>query len=154
MLFEGSGVPRDDRQAARWMELAAVQGFALAQHNLGLAYMKGRDVRADIDTAAKWIQLAAHQGLAAAEEKLGSLHELGRGVGRDEVAAYMWYSLALSHGQASAEGRRAELAKRMSAMDVAHGVELSRMWQDNIGSPVKTGGEGLALGARASSAGR
>ena len=38
MYATGRGVPEDDAEAVRWYRLAADQGDAGAQHNLGLMY--------------------------------------------------------------------------------------------------------------------
>src|SRR5262249_58229315 len=38
---EGRGVPRDERQAAHWLEIAAKQGLAPAQIRLGGYYERG-----------------------------------------------------------------------------------------------------------------
>ena len=34
LYYEGQGVPQDDEEALRWIELAAEQGNSLAQANL------------------------------------------------------------------------------------------------------------------------
>jgi TPR repeat protein len=44
MYDEGDGVPENDVEAVRWFRLAAEQGNALAQYNLGLMYANGRGV--------------------------------------------------------------------------------------------------------------
>jgi TPR repeat protein len=36
MFAAGKGVPQDDKQAVKWYRLAAEQGHANAQYNLGL----------------------------------------------------------------------------------------------------------------------
>ena len=38
MYQNGRGVPQDDAEAAKWFRLAAEQGDAEAQHNLGVMY--------------------------------------------------------------------------------------------------------------------
>ena len=37
MYASGEGVPEDDKEAVKWYRLAAEQGYAQAQYNLGLA---------------------------------------------------------------------------------------------------------------------
>ena len=46
--------------------LAAGQGHAVAQYNLGVMYENGRGVRQDYVEAIKWYRLAADQGQAEA----------------------------------------------------------------------------------------
>ena len=44
MYSRGEGVPEDDAEAVRWYRLAAEQGFAAAQSNLGVMYDNGNGV--------------------------------------------------------------------------------------------------------------
>jgi len=41
MYANGRGVPEDDAEAVRWYRLAAEQGHAHAQYNLGVKYDNG-----------------------------------------------------------------------------------------------------------------
>jgi TPR repeat protein len=59
---KGQGVPHDDVQAHMWYNLAAAQGDADAQYNLGVMYAKGRGVPQDDVQAHMWYNLAAAQG--------------------------------------------------------------------------------------------
>jgi len=52
-------VPEDAAEAVRWYRLAADQGFAAAQYNLGTMYVRGRGVPEDVVTAHMWVSLAA-----------------------------------------------------------------------------------------------
>ena len=58
----GCGVPQDDVQAVKWYRLAADQGDADAQSNLGLMYANGRGVPQDHVQAHKWFDLAGAGG--------------------------------------------------------------------------------------------
>jgi len=49
----------------RWYRLAADQGFAFAQVNLGFLYANGRGVPQDDAEAARWFRQAAEKGHAA-----------------------------------------------------------------------------------------
>ena len=59
MYGEGRGVPQDFAEAAHWYRLAAEQGDAQAEYNLGLAYARGEGVTQDIVEAHMWFNLAA-----------------------------------------------------------------------------------------------
>ncbi|MDE0810817.1 MAG: tetratricopeptide repeat protein, partial [Alphaproteobacteria bacterium] len=74
------GVPQDYKTAVKWYSLAAEQGSAGAQSNLGVKYAKGQGVPQDYKTAVKWYRLAAEQGLAAAQYNLGFMYYNGKGV--------------------------------------------------------------------------
>ncbi len=73
MYYNGEGVIKDDKTAVKWFTLAAEQGDAKAQYNLGWMYEKGLGVVQDYKTAVKWYTLAAEQGLARAQHNLGVL---------------------------------------------------------------------------------
>ena len=49
-------------EAVKWFRLAAEQGDAWAQYNLGGMYAKGQGVPEDFVQAYKWFNLAAAQG--------------------------------------------------------------------------------------------
>ena len=59
MYVKGEGVPKDYKTALKWFKLAAKQGDAGAQYNLGVMYEKGQGVPQDDKTAMKWYSLAA-----------------------------------------------------------------------------------------------
>ena len=55
----GLGVPQDYVEAVKWYQLAADQGYAKAQYNLGLMHANGRGVPQDFVPAHHWLDLAA-----------------------------------------------------------------------------------------------
>ena len=57
----GRGVPQDETEAVRWFRLAADQGLADAQYNLGGMYWIGHGVPQDRVAAHMWLSLAAAQ---------------------------------------------------------------------------------------------
>ena len=59
MRSHGEGVPQDYAEAVKWYRLAAEQGDAASQFNLGLKYGKGEGVPQDYVEAHKWLNLAA-----------------------------------------------------------------------------------------------
>jgi TPR repeat protein len=58
----GQGVPEDHALALRLFRLAAEQGDADAQNNLGGMYAEGLGVAADAVEAYMWFELAASAG--------------------------------------------------------------------------------------------
>ena len=66
------GVPQDDTEAVQWYRLAAEQGYAKAQFNLGLMYAKGRGGPQDDTEAVRWYRLAAEQGTPTRSAPSGS----------------------------------------------------------------------------------
>jgi len=80
--------------ALRLWRLAAEQGNASAQHNLGAMYDKGRGVPQDYAETAKWFRLAAKQGNAQAQNNLCAMYDKGHGVLQDNITAHMWFNIA------------------------------------------------------------
>jgi uncharacterized protein len=71
---QGQGVPEDDAEAVKWYRMAAEQGLANAQLNLGVMYDYGQGVPEDDAEAVKWYRMAAEQGLANAQFNLGYMY--------------------------------------------------------------------------------
>ncbi len=86
--------PQDISKAAYWFRLAAKQGYAEAQINLGVLYNVNRDVA----KAAYWFRLAAKQGYVDAQNDLGDLYATGGpGLPQDFSKAAYWHLLATGH---------------------------------------------------------
>ena len=62
MYYHGQGAPKDYAEAARWYKLAAEQGNASAQVNLGFMYDEGQGVSKSLIQAYLWYNLSAAQG--------------------------------------------------------------------------------------------
>ena len=58
MHDNGNGVLKDDKQAVKWYQKAADQGFAKAQYNLGVLYANGIGELKDLSKAKYWINKA------------------------------------------------------------------------------------------------
>jgi TPR repeat protein len=102
----------------RLFRLAAAQGFAPAQLNLGILYHKGEGVAQDYAEAARLWRLAAAQGVAEAQTGLAVLYAQGAGVSQDYVEAARLWRLAAAQGVAAAETQLAELASERAYVSV------------------------------------
>ena len=129
------GVPEDDVEAVKWCRLAAEQGLAEAQVNLGVMYDNGEGVPEDDAEAARWYRMAAEQGHSQAQLNVGIQYITGEGVAADPVEAYAWLHIAAGGGDTTAEGVRDSLAEAMTAEQVAAGEELSRELEERIAEP-------------------
>ena len=97
---EGQGaVPKANDSAYR---LAADQGTAAAQFDLGVRYRDGQGVPRDDAEAIRWFRLAADQGDGHAQRVLGFMSVHGRGVPQDDTEAVRWFRLAADQGDAGA----------------------------------------------------
>ena len=81
-------------EAFKWYRLAAEQGDAVAQSNLGTCYFGGEGVEQDYGEAVKWFKKAAEQEQANAQYNLGLCYEKGFGVEQDYKEAVKFYILA------------------------------------------------------------
>ena len=85
-------LPKDaEASPLRLYQLAANQGYAEAEHELGDIYMYGLGVHLDYVEAAKWYRRAADQGDARAQLILAGMYARGLGVPRDNAEAAKWY---------------------------------------------------------------
>ena len=103
--YFGRGVSQDYVEAARLYRLAAEQGHARAQCDLGLMFDCGLGVKQDKAEAVRLYRLAAEQGHAKAQLLLGLGFDYGRGVKQDYVEAARLYRLAAEQGNAHAQFR-------------------------------------------------
>ena len=90
-------------KAVEWYRIAAEQGYARAQHNLGIMYYNGRGVTQDYAEAVRWYRMAADQGNARAQCNLGNKYSMGQGVPQDYAEAVRWYRKAAEQGDATAQ---------------------------------------------------
>jgi TPR repeat protein len=68
MYGMGQGVLQNHAEAVKWYRLAADQGNAWAQSNLGSYYYDGTGVPQNHAEALKWYRLAADQGEPLAQD--------------------------------------------------------------------------------------
>ena len=115
----------------RWYRLAADQGDAIAQYNLGFMYGKGRGVPQDDKAAIRWYRLAADQGIASAQFNLGVMYATGEGVPQEYKKAHMWYNISAANGNESARKNRDLLAKEMTPEAVSQAQELASKWMES-----------------------
>jgi S1-C subfamily serine protease len=113
--------------------MAAEQGLAAAQYNLGMMYDHGRGVRQDYKEAVKWYTMAAEQGYAEAQNNLGVMYQRGEGVFQDYVQAYKWHNLASAQVGKKAKENRDILRNRMTPAQIAEAQRLSREFRPRTG---------------------
>jgi TPR repeat protein len=82
--------------------------------------------RMNISTEAA--ELGAQMSAPDALFELGMLYATGRDVAADLVVAHKWFNLAAARGNPSAMTHRVELAREMSAEQVAEAQRLAREW--------------------------
>lgn len=139
-LADGNGVQRNDFDAVRWFQKAALQGRVDAQYNLSVMFANGQGVRQDDAETVKWSRLAAKQGHPGAQYQLGLLYAVGAGLKQDYVQAYKWFSLAADRltdmDEEIAREDRDLVAKKMTSEQVAEAQRLVREWKPEDALPV------------------
>ena len=99
----GASVKRDDAEAARWVEKAALQGHLEAQSNIGYLHSIGLGVPRDAERAIEWWTKAAEAGFVQAQFNLAISYLEGKLVPRDERKGFEWMSRAAARGAAPAQ---------------------------------------------------
>ena len=112
----------------RLYQLAAEQGFAQAQSNLGVMYANSQGVPQDYTEAAKWYRKAAEQGHVDALYYFGMQSASGQGIPQDYVTAHVCFNIASARGHDEARHAREKLERDMMPGQLAEAQRLSRTW--------------------------
>ena len=111
--------------------LAAEQGHASAQYNLGVMYANGEGVPEDDAEAVRWYRMAAEQSHAGAQFNLGVMYAIGSGVLKDATLAHIWLNIAGANGSEIAREWRDTIEDDMTATQIARATELARTCMDS-----------------------
>jgi TPR repeat protein len=76
----------------------AAAGHIPSQYEVGMAYLKGNGVEADMKLAAKWLRRAAMNDHADAQYMLSQLYRDGVGIAKNRRRALEWLKIAASAG--------------------------------------------------------
>ena len=116
-------------EAMRWYRMAADQGDAAAQVNVGSLYANGWGVPQNYPEAMQWFRKAADQRNASAQNDVGGLFANGRGVARDYSEAMRWFQMAAGQGYAAAQDNIGALYENGSGVsqDYAEAMRWFRM---------------------------
>jgi len=71
----------------------------------------------------------AESGTVDAQFNLGLMYSTGHGVPQDFVLAHKWFNLAAMAGNLEARENRVDLARDMSADEIAEAQRLAREWK-------------------------
>ena len=129
MYANGHGVPESYPEGLKWLTKAAEQGEAKAQFSVGVIYFKGLGMAKNYAEAFKWYKRAADQGNATAQYNLGAMYAKGQTVPQDLVTAHMLYTLAAAQGVRAAGAAKEQLAKSMSAEQIAQANKMAKDWK-------------------------
>jgi uncharacterized protein len=100
-------IQQDNSEEELWDAFLVVKkansGDPVAQHELGLRYLMGKDFSADTEKAAYWICKAAEQSMITAQYNYGLLLNNSWGVAWNPFEAYQHFKDAALHGLVEAE---------------------------------------------------
>jgi localization factor PodJL len=116
-LAEGKGTDQNFKDAARWYQRSADQGFAQAQYRLGTLYERGLGVKTDEARAKDWYQRAAEQGNVKAMHNLAVLSANAKSGAPDYTTAAKWFSEAAERGLADSQFNLAVLYENGLGLD-------------------------------------
>ena len=123
LYFQGNGVGKDDREAAKWFEKAARAGEPDAQTFMGVMNLEGRGMPKNEAEAFKWFEKAATNGETSAWNYLGTAYMKGQGTAKNTEKAIYWFT------RAAPRGRLLLGFSAIAVKDVAPGVAaLRRAW--------------------------
>jgi TPR repeat protein len=83
---------------------------------------------ARLDMGGEMGSMAVAQPSPESFFELGLIYSTGREVAADLIAAHKWFNLAAVKGNRAAASHRQELAREMSATDVAEAQRAAREW--------------------------
>ena len=89
LYWNGRGVPRDDRLAIHWYELAGENGHPFAQFWLGNAFCTGQRAEQDHRKAMYWYEKAALQNVAWAQYHFALYLTVGEHADLEEAFRWM-----------------------------------------------------------------
>ncbi len=150
MYGTGTYLDKDQEQAIRYYTMAAKAGEPVAQKNLAVEYIRGRDENRNVE-GFKWARRSAEQGYSTGQYHLGRCYEFGIGTEVDYGKAMEWYRKASDNGDRDSEyhisvlyeygeGVEADPVKAfawcmMSALHGSSGAQcrLGMMYKEGIG---------------------
>lgn len=129
-LQKGEGIPKDASRAAYWYMRAAEHDIAPAQLNLGIMYLRGEGVQADMNEGRKWLEKATNLGDNRASYALAMIDEKQQRL----VDAYKWYDLSSRDGMLDqnirnkAQAKIGQLALNLSSSDIQKAKNNADSW--------------------------
>ena len=91
--YDGQGagiVTSDSNEALKYKLIAAKAGYALAQHDVALLYVR----QENFEEALKWSKMAGDQGYPDALYNLSGLYSAGKGAPKDLSLSYAYFKLS------------------------------------------------------------
>ena len=130
-LEEGRGMPRDPKEAARWLQRACNGQVTGACLLLGLKYQVGNGVARNQDQAIGCYRMAALHDWPMAQYLLALLY-LERGKERDRLRALFWMERAAGQGYPGAGQQRETISGRLTSRERRAWPVVKKQWTAEI----------------------
>ncbi|HEY5337134.1 MAG TPA: hypothetical protein VIJ85_02935 [Rhizomicrobium sp.] len=124
--LDGTGIPVNEAEGARWLERAANQGDAMSAYRLGTLYERGHGVPTDAAKAIQLYGIAAKQGNRKAMHNLAVAFADGSGVPKNLQQAAQWFTKAAQLGLSDSQFNLAVLYER--GMGVTQSLTEAYKW--------------------------
>ena len=128
--------------AAKFYRLAAEQGNAQAQVDLGVMLANGTGIVQDLKEATKWYRLAVAQGYPKAQFELGNMYFGGGEVLQDYKEAARLYRLAAEQGYVDAQSALGMMYAK--GQGVTRDYARAHMWWNIAGAPLTKDRDSIA----------
>ena len=125
-LASGQGVPQNFKEAAKWYQRSADQGFAQAEYRLGTLYERGLGLKPDREQATQWYERAARHGNVNAMHNLAVLSANQIDQSPDYVTAAQWFEEAAKRGLPDSQFNLAILYE--NGLGVKRDMTAAFMW--------------------------
>ncbi|MBP5265256.1 MAG: SEL1-like repeat protein [Lachnospiraceae bacterium] len=103
LYMGGKWFAPDEAMALEQFQIAADNGYAMAQYYMGILYQMGLGVDRDYETALNWFELATSQDYAPAICQMGYIYFNGLGVDANYGQAAYYQKLAAAQGYVPAQ---------------------------------------------------
>lgn len=125
-------------KALPYYRLAAAQGLAVAQCNLGYMHLTGQATPVDLAQAVLWLGRCAQQGHFMGQFALGQLSLRGMGVPKDARRAEQWFLLSAVQGHLDSQ-RALRLLYTQGAEGFAPQPQQAALWAERVAAGVMSG---------------
>ena len=99
MLQSGARLEKNEKEAARYYEMAARQGDARGECSLGICYYHGVGVAQSYKLAVKYLKRASDKGNKEAQYYMGMCMKDGTGVEKNTKSAIKYFKAAAMQGE-------------------------------------------------------
>jgi len=124
--LNGTGVTKNDVEAANWFRKSADAGNSDGMWRLGACYLGGTGVTMNFEEGVKWFRKSADGGSSEGMRSLGVCYTHGLGVAKDETEAYKWYRKSADAGDAEGMLRLGEVYR--DGVGVAKDIPKAIQW--------------------------